>query len=392
MVLYVSGEYQQAPSSPPQSAAVQQAIAIADGTPSLGRALPLLPSDTNSVSRFRLLDSYVSFSTHNLQFSFGHQSLWLGPGESGPLLFSNNAEPVLMLRVDKVSPFRIPLLSYVLGLARSEFFIGQLSGQQWVFSPPHLFGPEIHPQPFLHGSKVSFKPTLNLELGMGFTAQFGGPGLPITWQNFVRTFFVHRANLADNPAKRLSQFDFSYRVPGLRDRLTLYLDSLVIDEYSPLGSNRPSLKLGIYAPRLPKLTRVDLRVEGITTDLPTMHFVPGAVYRDGRYLSGYTNDGMLLGAWIGRMGRGGQVWSTYWLSPRKTIQFNYRHQEVDARFLAGGRLQDFSLCAGMSLRPELQLGGAIHYEPWHFATLASTGRSAVITSVQFTYRPHWNQN
>src|SRR5439155_21352020 len=394
VAFYFLGEYQQAPATPRQPASVLEAVAEADGTPSLGHALPLLAADANSVNRFRLQDAYASLKVHSLQFSFGQQSLWLGATESGPLLFSNNAEPMLMLRVDSVSPYKIPFLSYVLGPARSEFFIGQLSGQRWVFSPPHLYGPEINPQPFLHGTKLSFRPTRNLEFGMGFTAQFGGPGLPFTWHNFLRTFLVHRANLADNPAKRLSQFDLSYRIPGMRNLLTFYLDSMVIDEYSPLGSNRPSLSLGIYLAHLPKISRMDFRAEGITTDLPTMHFVPGAVYRDGRYISGDTNDGMLMGSWMGRMGQGGQAWATYWCSPRNTSQFGYRHQEVDQRFIGvgGGRLQDFSLRTDLLLRPDLSLGVYIQYEPWRFATLAAGGQSAVTTSLQFTFRPNWKRN
>src|SRR5205807_1368870 len=196
--------------------------------------------------------------------------------------------------------------SRLLGPARSEFFIGQLSGQQWEFSSGRLYGPTLDPQPFIHGSKISFKPTPNLEFGLGFTAQFAGPGLPFTWHNFLRTFYSHRANVAGNPGKRLSAFDFTYHVPGIRKWLVLYTDSLVIDEYSPLGSNRPSINPGIYLPQIPKISKMDFRVEGVSTNLPTFpsHFAPGAVYTDARYLSGYTNNGNLLGSWIGRMGIG----------------------------------------------------------------------------------------
>ena len=65
---------------------------------------------------------------------------------------------------------------------------------------------------------------------MGITAMFGGPGLPFTWRNFIRTYYVHVPSIFDNPAKRFSAFDFSYRVPGLRKWLTLYSDFLVVDE------------------------------------------------------------------------------------------------------------------------------------------------------------------
>src|SRR5207302_519382 len=108
-----------------------------------------------------------------------------------------------------------------------------------------LLGPgNINPQPYLHGFKFSFKPTENLEFGMGVTAQFVGPGLPFTWHNFLRTYFAHTSG-ANNPGKRISEFDFSYRFPGLRKWLTVYNDAMVVDEFSPIGSTRPTLNPGI---------------------------------------------------------------------------------------------------------------------------------------------------
>jgi len=64
---------------------------------------------------------------------------------------------------------------------------------------------------------VSFKPTENFEFGFGYTAQFGGTGNPFTWHNFLRTFYSHKTSFSANPAKRLSEFDFTYRIPGLRN-------------------------------------------------------------------------------------------------------------------------------------------------------------------------------
>lgn len=375
-----NGEYQHAPAMPSYPAPVLQAMATADG-------VPFLTNGSTQIDKFALLDSSVSFTTHDLQFSFGKQSLWLGPTKSGPLLFSNNAAPLPMLRIDKVSPFRFPLLSHLLGPARGEFFLGQLSGQEWVFASPNFYGPNLRTQPFLHGTKISFKPTPNLEFGMGFTAQFGGPGLPFTWENFLRTFYSHRATNAANPGKRISAFDFSYRIPGMRDWLTVYTDSLVIDEYSPLGSTRPSINPGIYLSHVPKIPKLDFRAEGVSTDLFTMNFGAGAVYFDGHFHSGYTNDGMLMGSWIGRMGRGEQGWLTYWFSPTDTVQAGYRHQDVDRDVLEGGVLNNFSLRAQMTLRPGLIFTGYVQYENWRFHKLSPVPKTNVTSSIQLTWIP-----
>ncbi len=380
LAFYVRGEYQHATAVPAQPTLALQATAAADGT-------PVLANPIAQANRFQLLDATVSVKLGSTQLSFGKQSAWLGPSAAGPLLFTDNAEPMMMLKIDAVSPHRIPLLSRLLGPVRSQFLIGQLSGQVWQFSPT-LFGPGLRSQPFIHATKLSFKPTPNLEIGAGFTAQFGGPGNPVTWRNFARTFYSHRATTGDSPAKRLSEISISYRVPGLRDWLVLYTDSMVIDEYSPIGSNRPAINPGVYLPQLPKIPKMELRLEGVTTDLNVpLHYGPGAFYWDARYRSGYTNGGNLLGNWVGRRGRGEQAWATYFFSPRNTIQFGYRHNNVDKGFVGGGRLRDISLRTDLLLRRDLGISALVQFEHWGFPVLSPTAKSNVTGSLQLTWWP-----
>jgi Capsule assembly protein Wzi len=302
---------------------------------------------------------------------------------------SDNAEPIVAIKLDNVSPYRIPLLSSFLGEVRSEYFLGQLSGHIFEEDVNQLLGPgNIQPQPFIQGLKVSFKPTQNLEFGFGFTAMFGGPGSPFTLENFTRTFYSHTSNAATNPGKRASQFDFSYRIPGVRNWLTLYRDSLAVDEYTPLTSSRPSLNLGLYAPKLPKLNKMDFRAEIIGTP-HTTEFFPGFVYFDlRRFRDGYTNDGNLLASWIGRAGRGGEGWLTYWFSPRSTLQFGYRYEKVDRDFLEGGHLDDFSVRPQVMLTKDLNLSGTVQFEHWYFPLLSVSGQSNVMAQAQLTLFPH----
>jgi membrane-associated phospholipid phosphatase len=379
LAFYVRGEYQHAPAVPSQPAVALEATAVADGT-------PVLANPIAQANRFQLLDATVAVKLGSVQLAFGKQSAWLGPGAAGPLLFSDNAKPTTMLKIDAVSPYRIPLLSRLLGPVRSEFFIGQLSGQIWQLSPS-LFGPGLRSQPLIHATKFGFKPTPNLELGFGFTAQFGGPGNPVTWRNFVRTFYSHQVPPGD-PGKRLSEFSISYRVPGLRDWLGVYTDSMVIDEYSPLGSNRPAINPGVYLPQLPKMRKLELRLEGVTTDLNVpLHYGPGAFYWDWRYRSGYTNDGNLLGSWVGRRGRGEQAWATYSFSPRNTFQFGYRHNNVDRGFVGGGSLRDISFRTDLLLRRDLGISAFVQSENYAFPVLSPTSRSNVVGSFQLTWWP-----
>jgi capsule assembly protein Wzi/PAP2 superfamily protein len=387
---YLRGEYQQSSSVTPYTPAQLQLIASTD-IRSLGSGFvpPGFFIDPGASHHFRLLEGEVSLTVRNLKFSFGRQSNWMGTGDFGALLMSDNAAPIDMLKIDNTSPIQIPFLSRLVGPARAEFFLGRLSGADWIYQPPILYGPEIDRQPFLHGTKISFHPTANLEFGMGFTAMFAGPGLPFTWHNFLRTFYSHKSNLADNPGKRFSAFDFAYRVPGLRNYLTVYLDSLVVDEYSPIGSSRPSLNPGLYLSQVPGLSKMDLRVEGFKTDHPlgTCCF-PGSVYWDLRYNSGYTNSGNLIGSWIGRAGYGGQALTTYSISARTKIQLGYRHQEVDRAFIGGGRVVDYSARGDVNLGEQFVFSGVVQREQWDFPALSPIARSNTTVGLQLEFHPN----
>lgn len=382
----VAGEYQRAPGFPSDPEPVLQAIANADVTKPLSNAVA-------PASRFRLITATASVAFNNVQISFGQQSQWLGPGRAGPLLMANNAVPILMLRFESPAPFRIPLVSRFAGPARMDFMVGRLSGHTWDYNPPNLIGPGFDPQPYIHENKVSFRPSANLEFGLGVTAIFAGPGLPFTWHNFLRTYYSHKANAArGNPGKRFSQLDVSYRVPGLRKWMTAYLDSMVVDEYTPIGSSRPLLNPGLYFPRFPKIPRLELRVEGIKEPFEGVRpdeFPPGFVYFDQRYRSGYTNDGNLLGTWIGRAGLGGQAWATYSFAPRSKLELGYRHQEVNPHFLQGGMANDFSARADVRLNSRATVQGFLQYEKWRFPLLDSAVHSDLTGYLQLTFYPKW---
>ena len=170
------------------------------------------------------------------------------------------AEPIPMVRISRVEPFRMPSFLSWMGPVRTELFVGRLAGQRFIFSAPTSFGPDLPKQPFIDGVKMSFKPTRNLEFSVSYTNLFGGPGLPFTARNFVRTF-IGGASTASGQAGDFrdgrSGFDFSYRIPKLRRWLVFYNEAFAEDWISPLANPRRSaMHPGIYMPRLPKLPGV----------------------------------------------------------------------------------------------------------------------------------------
>jgi hypothetical protein len=347
-----------------------------------------------AISRFRLLDAYVGMNMGNWQFSFGKQSLWWGPGEEGAMLFTNNAEPLnKMFRVNRVSPYHLPHV----GDIRMEFFLGQVGGQQFINNVDKgltnrdligQYGRSLALQPFLSGGKISFKFTPNFEISMSKTTLYGGSGNPLTLKTMVQSTFAMHVNgypMGDGQAG----FDFTYRVPKLRDWLTWYVDAHQKDEISPL--DRPykaSFQSGLYLVRFPSIPKLDLRIEGGTTSPINFPSCNGCYYSNGQYLNGYTNNGELIGTWIGRAAQGEAMRSNYWLGPQKKIGIELRHRKIDSRFLAGGGTQnDVGLNGDFLLKSGFRLSGSVQYESWEIPLLAANRQSNIAVSFQLGYWP-----
>jgi Capsule assembly protein Wzi/PAP2 superfamily len=400
LAVYVRGEFQHSPSAPALPSTALDAISQADfsrsGVPAPFPVPPDTPTPTFNQARF--LDTYVALNLSNWQLSYGNQSLWWGPSQGGPLMFSDNAAPIRMFRVDRVTPFTLPSIFGLLGPMRMEAFIGQYSGYEFLNAPTGLvgqYGQSLNPQPIVHGERISFKPTSNLEIGLSRTTDYGGPGYPLTLHSFLRSVFSTGNTLAGNPKKpgaRRSGIDFSYRIPGLRDRMTLYAEGLAEhDEISPIiGPDVAAWLAGIYVPRLPKIPKLDFRVEGGYTDPPSSggDVAFGAFYWDGGWITGFQNAGHLMGSWMGRQGQGAQAWTNYWFTPRNKIQFGFRHQKVSQQLIpTGGTLADANVRAEFWPRSTFSLSASVQYEVWNFPVIASTRQSNVTSSLQVSFWP-----
>jgi hypothetical protein len=397
LVFYMQGEYQHAPSAPALPLSARQVMVYIPGQ--YGPPLPSLPPDSPvaATNHFEVLDAYAGINLKNWQLTAGRQSLWWGPGSGGPMLLSNNAEPIAMVRLNRVSPFKLPSILGLLGPIRTEIFLGQLSGFEFIYGPSGWvgqWGHSLDPQPIIHGQKLSFKPTPNFEFSVSRTTIYGGPGYPLTLYTLARSVFSTgntAYGAANKPGKRLSGLDFTYRVPGLRNWLTLYADGLAYDEFSPIAyADRSAWRAGLYLPRFPVINKLDLRVEGVYTDNPKMS--PGFYYYNATWRTGYRNADNLIGSWIGRQGQGAQAWATYHFTPKNDLQLYFRHQKVSHELLpGGGTLADIGLRADWWYRPSLSLSGLVQYEKWTFPVLAASPQSNVTTSIQLTYWPVWGK-
>ncbi|MGB2677800.1 MAG: capsule assembly Wzi family protein [Candidatus Acidiferrum sp.] len=393
--VYASGEFQHAAGAPPLSAAARQVISQVQFVPE-PPATPI-----SQIDRFQLLDTYVGMTLENWQITFGKQSLWWGPGAGGPMMFSNNAPPINMFRVNRVSPFKLPSVLGFMGPMRVEFFLGQLSDQNFVFGVgTGLLGSwttPFSPQPMISGERFSFKPTPNVEFGFSATDIFAGQGVPFTLHTYLRGVFrfAGHGNQGQpgsslDPGDGRSGFDLAYRLPFLRNWATFYADGFTDDQISPVAYwDRSAWTAGLYFSHLPKAPKLDLRVEGVYTDLPIGGAVGrGFFYYNVRYRSGYTNQEYLMGSWIGRDGQGVQAWSNYWFSPKNRIQVNFRHEKVSQQFLpGGGTLTDFAIRGDLWTSPRWAISANGQYESWIFPSIQPGRQTNFATSLQLTFRP-----
>jgi hypothetical protein len=388
---YARTEFQEAPSPRPLSDSMRLLVQQLDNFPSLAPATPIATR-----SEFDPVEAYVGMNIGNFQITYGKQAQWWGPDKGGAMMFSNNAEPIRMLKIDRVSPFKLPSIFGLMGPIRWEFFLGQLGGHyaDYTVSTGYFFGALLNPQPMILAQKFAFKPTPNVEFGFSYNTIFAGQGIPFTWNKFLHALYPHPKSYVPGapgyPGDAQTAFDLSYRLPGFRNGLTFYADGFSDDQISPVAYwDRTAWVAGLYLPRVPRIPKLDLRVEGGYTDIPIGGKVgPGFIYTSSRLQSGQTNWGKLLGNWMGRAGQGAQAWSTYWFTPRKNLQFSFRHQKVSHEYLPeGGTLTDVSARANFWTRSTFSIAAAVQYEEWNFPVIAPGRQTNVTSSLQLTFWP-----
>jgi hypothetical protein len=376
--LDVRGEYQHAPGRGAYPESVQQLISAVDSTP----LLPPEPVPQTNV--FRLINANFATSLANHEISVGKADDWWGPTQSGSMALSNNAEPIYALRVNRVVPLRIPFISDVLGPFRYEFLFGSLKGNRYPIAP------------WVHAQKFSFKPTRNLEFGFSRVVIFAGKDhVPLTFGSFWHSFTsfsnvsVAEKESRNDPGFRSSSFDFTWRLPFVENWLTLYTDSIVHDDVSPLAApRRAAVNPGLYLSHIPKLPHFDLRAEAVSTDPVASSQGGQFLYYESEYKDGYTNKGNFFGSWMGREGKGGQAWLTDWLSPKEYIQLGYRNAKVSKTFIPGGTTQnDINIKAVLRLKEDLELNAFGQAEFWKVPALASGPHNDFTGSFQLTYFP-----
>ncbi len=416
--LYVRAEFQGAPSAVGYSRTLAQTLSgvdqlnyyIASSTSPYALTtavynqptIPQGPIATATDGRF--LEAYLSYQYLNHVFSFGKQDQWLGPAQGGSMAFSNNAQDFYAFEINRIEPLHVPILSLLTGPFRYEFIVGALRGHNYMPNPAYELDPSVDTEnvinpgdPWVHVEKISFRPLNDLEFGFERTVLWGGEGhSPVTLHNFLKSFFslqnvtFTEKNGRTDPGARFGAFDFTWRLPYLQKWLTLYSDSEAHDDVSPISApRRAAYRPGLYLSHVPGVPRLDLRVEGISSDPPTTRSNGGEfMYFEGLEKQGYTNQGQLFGDWIGREDKGGQAWITYHLSGNEWIQAGFRHQKAARDFVPGGTtLNDFNVQVVKRIGKEFAIDGNFAVENWKAPVYLPGQQTVTTTNIQLTWFP-----
>jgi hypothetical protein len=427
-VFYARGEFEAAPSATGYSQALANALSIVDSTTFINPAtglpyyqatIPMGP--ISSTAQGRVIEAFVSAHVLNHEISFGKQDAWFGPGVGGGMAYSNNAENIYSFRINRIEPLHVPGLSRVTGPFRYDFLVGPLQGHTYMPNPAYEAKPSsslpnvINPgNSWVHVEKLSFRPTENLELGFERSVIWGGKGhAPITIHSFLKSFVSATAGGAAkngryDPGARFGAFDFSYRLPFVRNWLTLYTDSEVHDDVSPIDApRRAAYRPGLYLSHVPGVSKLDVRVEAASTD-PSSSTVATREY--GRFMywegiekQGYTNQGQLFGDWIGREDKGGQAWVTYHLSGNEWLQVALRNQKATKDFIPGSTTQtipgstelvpggttlnDLNFQVVKRIGKDFEVNGNFAFEHWKAPIYLPGQQTVTTTTIQLTWLP-----
>lgn len=387
---YVRAEYQHAPAFNGYSTEVAAYFAGKTDTVPFIPYNPTLPfgKTVQSVDTIRVQEAYLAANFASHEISLGKSDNWWGPGRGGGMGYSNNAEDIYSIRINRVEPLHIPLLSRVLGPIRYDFLYGSLQGH----TAPNT--------DYTHSEGFSFRPTENFEFGFERTIVFGGKGhQPVTWHTFLKGFFdindtTFQEKIGRNdPGARFTAFNFSYRLPLARKYLTLYSDSETHDDVTPISApRRAAIRPGLYLSQFPGAPKWSMRAEAVSSDPPTHRSIGGSfMYWEAIQKQAYTNKGLVFGDWIGREAKGGQAWLTYHLSGNEWLELQYRNVKTPHDFVPQGTTQnDFAVNAVKRLGKDVELNAWVQYERWKapFLTNGSTSaQSDTSIAVQLTLYP-----
>jgi len=256
--------------------------------------------------------SSLRYQNDHISLGISNENIWWGPGLRNSLVMSNNATPFLHLTLNTVKPVKTKI-----GYFEGQVIWGNLKNPEFEH-PDHermktiwLAGIRIKDSSTraLNGFNLSWEPkwTPNLFIGVSTASSF--------YQNdTLRRLVSFPLSTSYKPIK-LGSFYMRYLMP--KENAELYIEMGRADKFAtPLNLIRDSIPMG-YTAGVRKWTRLfksntyfyfGIEVTRLQLPDPRLIFTQGAPYglpqTNSWYMGdhiaqGYTNNGQIMGAWIG---------------------------------------------------------------------------------------------
>ncbi|MCM0081389.1 capsule assembly Wzi family protein [Geomonas sp. Red32] len=264
-----------------------------------------LYSQADGDSRVRLDKGYLKVGGEGAELEVGRDENWFGLGYRGALTLSNNAKNFDFVKISSPEPVKSRYLwdlKYSLLFSRFEKTVTD----------------GMERQPWYVAGKLSFKPLEDLEFGINFGRQIGGPGVDNHAMEVLRG--IVGGTSKDN-TNSLAGFE-------LRARLSWLRETEVFAEYSGEDAAAfwpivESYLAGFYIPRLTDDGANDLRFEYFRGN--------NILYTNGTFVEGYLRDGLPIGHSQGGATQDFFLRYSHWFNPRNNLAFEgFRTSRGDA--------------------------------------------------------------
>jgi hypothetical protein len=262
-------------------------------------------ADNGGIGLYR---GYVKTGYKNFEVQIGRDDIKWGPGENA-LLFSGNTRPLDMVKVSTPEAFRFPGFLKNIGHFRGTAFVS------WLGDSYHRTGVT------LSGYRIDYSPSKWIDIGIDHAVFMGGKGMispdPIQAVKCFLGFFVY-PGLDQVTSNHLFGIDATFRIQKAMG-MELYGKILFEDfqEVVFMMKSEVSYLGGIYLPKLNRLNRLSIRLEG--------NYSGQFSYRHGYYTDGFTMDHKFIGYDAGPDTYSGLLTSKYQFNIDEFIKAEFRY-------------------------------------------------------------------
>ncbi|NOZ25113.1 MAG: hypothetical protein GXO94_03345 [Nitrospirae bacterium] len=226
---------------------------------------------------------YGTFELLGLALQVGRDSQWWGPGYHGAMLFSDNPDPIPMIRLGNPTPVSLPWIFRYLGTFRFSTFLAEMESDR------------VFPEPFFWGLRLTLKPSAYLDLGLQRTFFLGGRGETETFSAWYKTMVFENGydvpqDGHDVPNDQHVGADVKITLPFRWQPLQMY-GEIAAEDISSNVTIKGGYLTGVYLPRIFGLDFIDLRGEYARSRK--------ILYHHNIYRSGYTYKRRLIGHHMG---------------------------------------------------------------------------------------------